>query len=258
MHSPLITLLTDFGLQDAYVGIMKGVILSRCPAARLVDISHLIVAGNVRSAGYLLGTSWRYFPAGAIHVCVVDPGVGSDRRILGAKVADHLFLAPDNGLLSEVFAQAKPTKVVSVENQELFVQPVSRTFHGRDIFSPAAAALAAGRKLEELGPAADRWIQLPALAPLVEANNTIMGRIVHIDRFGNLITNLTALEVGENSTIHAGGHVIHGVQGHYAAAERGQLLAVIGSTGRVEISINHGDAARQLGASVGDPVWTGK
>jgi len=252
-QQPLVTLLTDFGVADAYVGIMRGVIHARCPGVRLADITHEIEQGNIHQGGYLLGTAWSYYPAGTVHCAVVDPGVGGDRRILAAEVDGHRFVAPDNGLLSDVFDQVKPTHVVNVESEDVMLKPVSHTFHGRDIFAPAAAALAAAAPLEKLGPATENWIHLPRLEPGA-SDGVLVGQVIHVDRFGNIITNLHAGDVPEVPRVRIAQHAIHGLQTSYGAVGEGKLLAIIGSTGRLEISANRAHAASLLGVEVGDAV----
>ncbi|MBI1374463.1 MAG: hypothetical protein GC159_17235 [Phycisphaera sp.] len=252
-NPPIVSLLTDFGTADAYVGVMKGVILSRCPAARIVDITHDVEPGNVHAAGHLLRGAWRYFPAGTVHTVVVDPGVGSDRRVLAAEVDGHRFVGPDNGVLSGVFDDVAPSRVIDVTNDALFLKPVSRTFHGRDIFAPVAASLACGVALDELGDVVDSWIHLPRLAPATDASGAVIGQIVYVDRFGNLVSNIEEADVSAMArpVVHIGGRAIAGVSTSYASVDEGKLVAVIGSTGRLEISVNRGSAAERLRAAVG-------
>ena len=251
---PLITLLTDFGLEDAYVGIMKGVILTRCPTANIVDLTHHVAPGDIPAASYLLGAAHPYFPYGTIHTVVIDPGVGTDRRVLAAEAGGRLFVAPDNGVLSDVFDADAPVRVVSVENESLFLRPMSHTFHGRDLFAPVAAALAQGMPLDELGPRADARIHLPRIEPRRDDAGALLGEVIYIDRFGNLITNIRADDLPPAPFIELGRHAIRGVQTSYAAAEDGRPLAIVGSTGRLEISINHGHAAETLNAGIGATV----
>ena len=255
----IVTLLTDFGLDDVYTGVMKGVILSRCESARIVDLTHRIDQGDIPAAGYLLSTAWRYFPAGSVHVAVVDPGVGSGRRILAANVAGHHFIAPDNGLLSDVFDQHTPEMVVAVENSSLFLQPVSDTFHGRDIFAPVAAALAGGTALDELGPAVTSWMHLPRRSAEVMDGGGVRGEVIYVDRFGNLITNITAhdlegFDAGSLRVKLGARQVITGLVSAYSKAAAGSPLASVGSSGRLEISVNRGNAAERLAAQIGMAV----
>jgi S-adenosyl-L-methionine hydrolase (adenosine-forming) len=251
---PAITLLTDFGARDAYVGIMKGVIFSRCPAATVIDLTHEIEPGDIPAAAYILSTAWQYFPAGTVHVAVVDPGVGSMRRPLAAQAGGHCFIGPDNGVFTHVFEQAAPSRVVCIANESLFLKPVSHTFHGRDIFAPTAAALAGGAAIESLGPAVDRWQCVTAAQPWRSDNGTLIAQVVHVDHFGNLITNLRGECVSSGLALRISGRSITGLSPNYDSAPPGTLLALIGSSGRVEISVNRGSAARVLGARVGTQV----
>ncbi|MHC4993722.1 MAG: SAM hydrolase/SAM-dependent halogenase family protein [Planctomycetota bacterium] len=254
----VITLLTDFGLTDVYVGAMKGVILSRCPGAVIVDLTHAVEPGNLHAAAHLLGVAWRHFPKGTVHTVVVDPGVGSDRRILAARLYGQIMLAPDNGVLSRVFEDCEPDIVVSVENEAMFLQPVSNTFHGRDIFAPVAAALAGGAPLDQLGPTVDRWVHLPRLDPRRLDDGRLEGQVVHIDSFGNLITNFESTDVPATPCVSIQGVEIAGLCTSYAEVDTGQALAIIGSGGRLEISINEGHAADRFNANVGTPVCLGR
>lgn len=255
---PVITLLTDFGTVDPYVGICKGVALARCPTARIVDLVHDLEPGDVRTAGHLLAAAWRYFPEGTVHAAVVDPGVGTGRRILAAEfdgpTGTQRMVAPDNGLLSAVFDDTEPTRVVSVENEAHFLQPISATFHGRDVFAPIAAALADGIDPGDLGPDTDSWIHLPRRQPIVDPDGSIVGEVVYIDRFGNLVTSLTTEHANDSCTFTIGQRTVSGIQRTYGSVDSGSLVALIGSTGRVEISVNGGSAAGMLGMQIGAPV----
>ena len=250
MKPPVVALLTDFGHADAYVGVMKGVLLSVCPEARVVDLSHEVAPQDVAGAAFLLEGACGYFPDRTIFVCVVDPGVGSERRIVAVETRRHVFLAPDNGLLGFLADEAK--RIVRVENRACFLNPVSRTFHGRDIFAPVAGRLAKGLDPARLGPrtASLRTLDLPE--PKAVAGG-LEGRVLAIDRFGNLITNIRAGRLAA-AEIRIGRARIAGVKGTYADAAPGELLAVVGSTGRLEISVNRGHAAERLGVRVGDRV----
>ena len=250
----VITLLTDFGTADAYVGIMKGVILSRCPGASIVDLTHQVPPGDVHAASYLLGAAWRYFPAGSVHVAVVDPGVGSDRRVLAARVEGQTFVAPDNGLISAVLEDVTPETVVSVEYRDFFLPQVSRTFHGRDVLAPTAAAIACGVKIDTLGPAVEPRVKLPRHQAMIDGDGEMVGHVIHVDRFGNLITSVREDEVEEGDDVMVAGHVVHGLSESYSAVQRGELLAIIGSTGRLVVSVPGGSAAEMLGVGVGTQV----
>ncbi len=189
LRAPIITLLTDFGLGDAYVGIMKGVILSLSPDARLVDLSHEVPPQEVLSGAMVLQSAWRYFPPGTIHLAVVDPGVGSSRRALAAAGREQFFVGPDNGLFSLVFAEQAPLMVVSLENPQYFLAKVSATFHGRDIFAPVAAHLSLGVPLTAFGPALSDPVGLDFPAPEF-GEEEVDGQIISCDHFGNLISNI--------------------------------------------------------------------
>ncbi|MBI2194982.1 MAG: SAM-dependent chlorinase/fluorinase [Planctomycetes bacterium] len=254
IRRPLITLLTDFGTADPYAAIVKGVILGRCPWVQIVDISHEVPPQNVRAAGHILSTSYAYFPRGSVHVAVVDPGVGSKRRILAASFRKQLFLAPDNGLLPMAFGPDGPDQVVSVENRRIFLQPVSRTFHGRDIFAPAAAHLARGRPLGSLGPVITHWTPGSLPEPCRKEPGVLVGEVITTDQFGNLVTNLSVSERATPVVLRIRGRSIRGLAESYASVRRGGLLAILGSTGRVEIAINQGSAKKVLGAREGTRV----
>jgi S-adenosylmethionine hydrolase len=233
---------------------MKGVILSRCPEARITDLTHEVDPGQIRPAAYLLNTAWPYYPKGTVHTVVVDPGVGGERAALAAEAGGHWFVAPDNGVLSEVFEDAPPDRVVRVENEAYFVKPVSRTFHGRDIFSPAAAALAGGVDPGGLGPVVKEWVHPPRPEPEADGEAGIRGEVIYVDRFGNLVTNVPASALSAGAQVEIGERQIEGLQRSYDAVPPGALLALIGSTDRLEISINGGRAAAELGVRLGAPV----
>jgi S-adenosylmethionine hydrolase len=188
----IITLLTDFGLDDEYVGVMKGVILSINPAAVIVDITHRVEPQGILQAAFLIRSAWRFFPERTIHVIVVDPGVGGSREILAYESNRQVFIAPDNGVLTLLLDETAADKAVCVRNSDYFLKPVSRTFHGRDVFAPVAAHLSRGTALTELGPAQDlkKILRLKVPKAFIDAAGAIVGSIVSIDRFGNLITNI--------------------------------------------------------------------
>jgi S-adenosylmethionine hydrolase len=260
----LITLLTDFGVQDEYVGLMKGVIAGIYPEARIVDITHQIEPQDVVHGAYILNASYGYFPAGTIHVAVVDPGVGGDRRMLAAEVGRHRFLAPDNGLLERVVAGEADVRVVFIENEHYYLHPVSRTFHGRDIFAPVAAHLAAGLPLDALGPVVGRQRMVSGVVPhcLLSPEGFIQGAVVAVDRFGNLMSNIDAVAIDELRCRHPGkavvvelaGTRIGGIEITYDHVEAGTPLAVMGSRGLLEISVNRGNAGDTLGVGKNDEV----
>lgn len=259
----MITLLTDFGTEDAYVGIMKGVILSVNPRARIIDLTHGIAAQDIAQAAYSLQSAWKYFPAGTVHVVVVDPGVGSDRAILAAESGGHLFLAPDNGILS-FLAHAGAAAAVRVENRTWFRPQVSQTFHGRDIFAPVAAHLSAGLDYRRLGTPAD-WHQLVRLdpeAPVRSNTGELVGRIISVDHFGNLITNIRPQQIQapggaaqERAPVFSvGSKTVSGLSESYQSRPENHLLAIVGSSGYIEISVAGGNAKHYLGVATGDAV----
>lgn len=255
---PLITLTTDFGLSDHYVGAMKGVIASICREATVVDISHSIPPQDIAAGAFTLFSSFHLFPAGTVHLVVVDPGVGSSRRALAVQTKNFYFVAPDNGVLDYSLSREPPEKVVELNNPRFFRKEMSQTFHGRDIFAPVAAHLARGVKLKALGsPVKDFTVR-----PLPEARRSqkgIRGEVIHIDRFGNLITNIEAKEIQESLArrvvFRIGNRRIRGLQSCYHDVRKGYPLALLGSSGFVELSLNEGNLARKLQAKRGDPVW---
>src|SRR5436190_10675493 len=190
-QASIITLLTDFGTQDYFVGAMKGVILSRNPHAQIVDITHDIPPQDIQAGAFNLLSTYRDFPPGTIHVAVVDPGVGSDRRAIIVDCADRLFVGPDNGLFGWICEREGQWRAFGVDNDRFFRRPISNTFHGRDIFAPVAAALSLGHEPDEFGSESDDIVHLESLKPNIIDKQTIEARIIHIDRFGNCVTNLT-------------------------------------------------------------------
>lgn len=253
MTPGLIALLTDFGERDPYVGIMKGVILSRAPEARIVDLCHGIPPQDVRAAGFSLAAAAPYFPAGTLFVCVVDPGVGSGRAILWARGRGREYLAPDNGLLSRVERQEGFSEVRKVSDSRLFLREVSRTFHGRDIFAPVAAARLLGRDPGGLGPAVQDFARLP-LPAARRQRGAVRGEVVYIDRFGNAVTSLSPADVPRGARLRSAGTDFGPLRRSYSAVPPGSPLAIPGSFGLVELSIREGDAARSRNLSVGEEV----
>jgi S-adenosylmethionine hydrolase len=249
-----LALLTDFGQRDGYVGIMKGVIREIAPEAKVIDLSHEVPPQDVQAGRFVLWNSYKYFPKGTIFCCVVDPGVGSKRAILAVQTEDYLFIAPDNGLLDYVLAEVRVKQMLEVENPRLMRSQVSRTFHGRDIFAPAAAQLAAGFLYTQVGPLASyRVPPSPFVLPDPPATQAV--EIIYFDHFGNAITNLRLPEpLPAVQSVRLGGQAIEGLVPSYAQAGAGQLLAIGGSHGLLEIAINQGNAQRELGLSYGDSV----
>jgi S-adenosylmethionine hydrolase len=255
MNSSLITLLTDFGTADGFVGAMKGVIFSLNPSATVVDITHDIASQDIMGGALALAAAVPFFPEGSIHVAVVDPGVGTARKPILVTWRSRYLIGPDNGLLSLVFPETEPATVYHLEDRSKFLANVSCTFHGRDVFAPAAARLSAGAKPEDFGPRLEQWERLRIPRPVFEKER-ISGQVIHVDRFGNLITNVREedLPLGRHRKqlkIRLAGRVITGVLTSYAEVEPGETLAVIGSGGFLELSQNRGNASSFLGVSAG-------
>jgi len=251
-----ITLLTDFGTRDGYVAAMRGVIASLAPQALVEDASHDVPAGDVTAGAWALGNYWRLYPEGTVHVAVIDPGVGSERRALAAEVDGRFFVAPDNGVLTRVLVDAGGGRLVGITEQAYQRAVVSNTFHGRDIFAPAAAHLSLGLDLEKLGPVAERIQRIDAPSPRVTREGVIMGEVVSIDHFGNLVTNIPGEQLASADTveIRIGKATIPGLSRSYKEGKAGQLIALVGSTGNLEVSVNKGDARKKTGAEVGSAV----
>ena len=254
MARPIIAFLTDFGTGDHYAGTMKGVALGICPDATLVDITHDIEPQDVIGGALELAASYRYFPAGTVFVAVVDPGVGSARRALAVDAGGHHFVGPDNGLLSLVLEETPPAAAVLLANPQYALPVISRTFEGRDRFAPAAAWLACGLELARLGPSTDTW-QTLTLPRVVASQGAIDGEVVRIDRFGNLITNIDRATFDRMAAATAVDVLVAGravpLVDTYAQAGSGTVCALFGSSGRLEIALTDGDAARHLGLSRG-------
>jgi S-adenosylmethionine hydrolase len=245
----LITLLTDFGQSDSYVAEVKGALLSAAPGATLIDISHDVPLGSVVAAQYLLSRTWHRYPLGTVHLAVVDPGVGTARRALGASAQDHYFVAPDNGLLTPVFDAASVVELAIPDD-------ASATFHGRDVFAPAAARLVLGEKLSNLGPPVTDPIH--ARLPVCnEEPGGIVGEVVYIDRFGTLITNIPAAAIEGAGLVTIGGEFTAPVGRTFRDVELGALVAFGGSGGTVEIAARERSAAQALGVGVGAEVRVG-
>jgi hypothetical protein len=260
---PIITLITDFGLQDGYVGVMKGVIADINSSANVIDISHNIEPQNVFQAAYALNSSYTYFPKGTIHIVVVDPGVGSDRKILCLKTEDYIFLAPDNGVLSFIVASEESPSIREVTNSKLFLPEVSNTFHGRDIFAPVAAHLSKGIERKDLGERVDKVNEIDLPKPIRSPGGMLTAEIIYIDGFGNLITNVNKELVdrmkikAERVAITMGRKRINGICKSYADVGANEALAIFGSFGYLEISINRGSARDVLDLKKGDKLDLG-
>lgn len=247
-----ITLLTDFGTRDGYVGAMKGVIASIFPGIVVDDISHEIPAGDVRAAALTLSRYWNRYPAGTTHAIVVDPGVGTERRAIAAEADRRLFVAPDNGVLSRVQDMVPEMRFVAIENPQFVMPDPSATFHGRDIFAPAAAFLARGVHLSQLGSPITDPIRLDEPEVLNESG-ALIGEVVSLDRFGNLVTNLPGTCVDEGADVEIDGKTIRVVR-TYAEVPRDAVAALVNSEGRVEVAARERSAAELLKAQVGTPV----
>ncbi|MFL5804884.1 MAG: S-adenosyl-l-methionine hydroxide adenosyltransferase family protein [Roseiflexaceae bacterium] len=261
----IITLTTDFGLTDSYVGSMKGVILGIAPNARLVDITHVIRPQDIHQAAYILQTFYRSFPPGTVHLIIVDPGVGSQRRAIGVETPEAIFVAPDNGILAEVWRDAGvcwgPATCAAVELTErrYWRDQVSRTFHGRDIFAPVAAHLATGVPLSAFGPRLPMIDECTLDPPARGRHGELVGRIIHIDHFGNCITNITTHDLeqagkGVGLVVQIADQQISGLHPTYADAPVGALIALIGSSEQLELAVRNGNAAQMLGVEVGNAV----
>jgi hypothetical protein len=257
---PLIALLTDFGLDDPFVGVMKGVIATICRPARVIDLCHAVSAQNVREAAFHLDRALPFFPEGTIFVCVVDPGVGTARRPIAVEAGPFRFVAPDNGLLTPVFERYPDLRCHLISNTACHLPSPSATFHGRDIFSPAAAHLAGGLPIDQLGPAIEpsTCIRIPLFInhPIEEIDGW-QGEIITIDRFGNLVTSFDASMVDEPAIWHIRTGPIDNlpILTTYGDAEEGKLLAYIGSSGMIEVAVRNGNAQEALGVGRNMPVF---
>ena len=269
----IVTLTTDFGLADGYVGIMHGVIRGICPDVVIVDLSHQVAPQDVQSAAYLLYAAYPYFPADAVHCAVIDPGVGTARRAVAVETPQGRFVAPDNGVLSFVLAREPAIAVVSLTNPRYHLPQVSRTFHGRDVFAPVTAHLACGVPLTDLGEPVAQLVTFPVPRISVLPGGGLGGRVIHVDRFGNLVTSIGRLQwhgdglsvqpafpiAGDQATVSLpipfpasgarvciGGRSIEGIRPTYGDAPAGELLALIGSVGHLEVAVAGGSAAQAL------------
>ncbi len=255
----LITLTTDFGIEDDYVGLMKGVIHSINPNVRVIDLTHYIPPQDVEWAAYMLYYSFGYFPEGTIHVVVVDPGVGSSRPIKLVRLEGHYFLTPDNGVMTKMAGQYRPQEIRTITNRQYFLADISNTFHGRDIFAPVAAHLSKGISTKKFGDAS-REVKTLSLPEAQIKTGEIHGHIIHIDRFGNLITNIEQQMVNQLSqsyselSIHLSNRSLSGIKNSYAEAGEGNLLAIFGSKGLLEVSVNKGSVADVLNVKKDDTI----
>lgn len=257
---PCISFLSDFGQRDYFVASVKGVILDICPDATIVDVSHGVSPHNILEAAFTLEAAYACFPARSLHLAVVDPGVGSDRKAIIARADKHTFVAPDNGVLSLIFERENITEVVEILNESFFRKPVSPTFHGRDIFGPVIAHLARGVPVAEFGPVTTSFVTVDFGSVRREDGDTLRGAVIHIDRFGSLITNIQGSQLSElpdgagSWQIEIDGRKIDRHYGFYAQAKRDEIFSIIGSSGRVEIAVCSSSASRVLGLGVGAEV----
>jgi S-adenosylmethionine hydrolase len=256
---PILTLTTDFGTKDGFVGTLKGVIWGICPKAQIADISHEIFPQNVLEGAFALWRACPFFPPGTVHVAIVDPGVGTSRRPVAARLGVHTFVGPDNGLFTLMIENAEkkgwPVEIVHLSNEKYFLLDVSHTFHGRDIFAPVAAHLANGVPLADLGTAINDPVRLPMPKPEKTANGW-RAHITVIDIFGNLTTDLpaAALTGHERVSFHLHGRDVQGVVASYGHKQPGELVALVDSENHIEIAIVNGNAKKTLDAIVGDEV----
>jgi S-adenosylmethionine hydrolase len=257
----IVTLLTDFGTADYFVGAMKGAALASNPRAQVVDITHEIPPHDVEAGAFTLLAAFEAFPAGTVHVAVVDPGVGSSRRAIAVETPGHTFVGPDNGLFGYVYERVESFGVYHLTNESYFRKGVSATFHGRDIFAPVAGALSRGVAAEEMGPRITDFVRLPFARPVRRPDGTLAGRVIHVDRFGNCVTNFTPRDITDESL--AGGLRLKvGVSEvkrfrRFFAEESGagvEPFAIWGSAGLLEIAVNRDSAARRLGVGRGQTV----
>ncbi len=254
---PVITLTTDFGIDDPFVGIMKGVILGISPKAEIVDLTHSIEPQNIFQAAYALKESVSYFPSHTVHLAVVDPGVGGKRKGLAIKTNKYFFIGPDNGIFSPFLENFQ---AVELTNQEVFLKPVSATFHGRDIFAPVAAWIANGKPFEKLGEILKKPMTLVLSEPKVD-NQRLKGEIIYCDRFGNLTSNISkdllSKYIGnnlENVKIHLNDKTTIPLVSHYEIGVKNSLSALINSWGKIEIFCNKGNASETFKVLVGDQI----
>ena len=253
----LITLTTDFGHSDPFVGIMKGVIAGINPNARVIDLSHGIPPQDIRAGALVLRHSVSYFPRGTVHVAVIDPGVGGARRSLLIECDGSYFVGPDNGVLSLALDGKQPARIVHLSNSTYHLQPTSGTFHGRDVFAPVAAYLSLGVATVAFGESVESIVQLKLPEPLRESRR-INGEVVYIDGFGNLFTNMSEHDLtgltADKLVISLGNATIRGLASNYVAAVEGELVALVNSWGLLEIALNKGNARQRTGAQIGDKV----
>jgi S-adenosylmethionine hydrolase len=255
----IITLLSDFGTTDYFEGAMKGAVLSADPVAILVNITHEIPAHDITAGAFTLGAAYAAFPPNTIHLAVVDPGVGSPRRPIAVRANEYFFVGPDNGLFSFVYDREPDARVFHLTNRAYFREPVSNTFHGRDIFAPVAGALSRGVAIEELGPEIFDPVRLPWPRPHKGEEGEMTGAIIHIDRFGNCVINVQREDLAREAdtrgfSVVIGEQTVGALNENYAEGAPAEPFAIWGSAGYLEVSVRAGSAAERLGLAVGDPV----
>lgn len=255
MDKKIITLITDFGTRDGYVGVMKGVIAGIAPDASIIDISHEVAPQDISEAALILKDSCRYFPKGTIHLVVVDPGVGGSRRAIIVETSDYVFIGPDNGVFTPIYESGEVLRVTEISNREFFLPDVSGTFHGRDVFAPVAATLSKGFPVSMLGSEIHDYTWISGSRPEV-VGGLMSGEVAYVDNFGNVITNIekeTLLKFAQDDDFHIEirGKFISGLKKSYADAEKGEFLSLIGSSNRLEIALNQGNARDILGIDKG-------
>ena len=259
-NAPLVSFISDFGHSDWFVGVVHGVVLEICPPARIVDLSHDIPPGLIERASFVIEAACPDLPAGTVNLAVVDPGVGTARRALAVRARRQLFVGPDNGILEWALSDPE-AEVRTLTEERWFRRPVSRTFHGRDVFAPVAAHLAGGTPLDAFGPRITDPVRLsrPAAEPV---DGDLVGRVMFVDRFGNVLTNLTAASLAhafpgvpeEKLEVRVGSRSLRGLARSYGDAPIGTLVAIIGSSGRLEVAQVGGAAATRFGLGEGDPI----
>jgi S-adenosylmethionine hydrolase len=261
-HRPIITLTTDFGLHDHFVGTVKGVILSILPDAEIVDISHSVQAFDLLDGALTVAAAYSYFPAGTVHLVVVDPGVGSARRPIIASTEKHEFVAPDNGVLSLIYQREKRLRVHAINAPHYYLQPVSQTFHARDIFGPVAAYIAKGVAVAKFGEEVADFVRISIPRPQPVDDRRLLGTVLKVDAFGNLITNISTAEIpallqpsGLRLSLAVGGRALGGgLKTAYAEGAPGEVFGIVGSMGYLEIVANRQSAAQILGMGKGAEV----
>lgn len=262
MADRIITLLTDFGTRDPFVASMKGVINCVNPDVNIIDITHEVAPHDIFEAGFILRSCYSFYPIRTIHVVVIDPTVGSSRKILLLATENYYFIAPDNGVLSLIYSAENVNAVIEITGEHYFQPEISNTFHGRDIIAPAAAWLAKGTDIMNFGAPTDDYVKLALPKSRLVGQSLLKGNVIHIDRFGNLITNISRQDYGEARAKVPGEAVkiviakqeISGMKEFYSQGEKGELMAIFGSTNFLEVSLYQGSAAKTLGLSRGAEV----